>query len=98
MEKIKVSKYVTALSEYEFEGRLDEVVNRLNKYKERYPDGEISVGHDSDGEVEFVIYECRLETDQEAKARIEMAAKIAQHSADMQRAEYLRLKAIYEKQ
>ncbi|WP_155638780.1 hypothetical protein [Burkholderia territorii] len=98
MEKIKVSKYVTTILKYEFEGRFDEVVNRLNKYKEKYPDGEISVTLGYDGDAEFEIYEYRLETDQEAKDRIERAAKAAQHRADMQRAEYLRLKAIYEKQ
>ena len=71
MSKIERRFFLNSLSKYDFEGSIDKVIKALQALKIDGRKIEIEYDTDYDGNVEYNLYEVRLETDGEYNKRLE---------------------------
>ena len=71
MSKLEHRFFLNSFSKYDFEGSLDKVIEALQALKQDGQKIEIEWDTDYDGNVEYNLYEVRLETDVEYNKRLE---------------------------
>lgn len=89
-----IKKKILTVSKYDFCGRVEDVIAEINRWKEQHgSDLVVDWDTDYDGEVEFMLFKEREETDEEYAQRIRLEDIRRGHQEDREKAEYERLKA-----
>ena len=88
MERKEIRKNGYSL---DFEGPLDDIINMLLKAKEEGWNG-IDQKYDGGEYLEYIVYQSRLETDEEYNSRTEKIQKMEERAKVERRKEYERLK------